>query len=257
MHRSYVVTGAASGIGRAVTARLRDAGAEVVGVDLRDADVLADLATPEGRSAAVAAVTAGRAALDGVIACAGVAAPKPVAVSVNFFGVVEVLEGLLPLLHKGNRPRALAVTSVAALHPGVRGVIDACLDGDEPCAVAAAEAAVTKGKAGGIYSASKVALSRWIRRTAATESWAGRGVALNGVGPGVVVTPMMREHLADPARRAELTRSVPMPLSGPIEAADVAALIEWLAGVDNVAVTGQCIYIDGGADAVLRGDAVW
>lgn len=257
MDRSYVVTGAASGIGLAVASRLRSSGAEVIGVDLRGAEVLADLATPDGRAAAVEAVARGRDSLDAVIACAGLATPVPAAVSVNYFGVVEVLEGLLPLLQKGRRPRAVAVTSVAALHPGLRDVVGACMEGDEPRAVRAAETAVTRGKQDGIYSGSKVALSRWIRRSAPTERWAGHGVALNGVGPGVVITPMMQEQLADPEQRAELTKHVPMPLCGPIEAADVAALIDWLAGEDNVAVTGQCIYVDGGADAVLRGDEVW
>ena len=52
--RTTVVTGAASGIGAAVRARLEAAGDRVVGVDLRDAEVTADLACPEGRATAAA-----------------------------------------------------------------------------------------------------------------------------------------------------------------------------------------------------------
>ena len=57
--KTYVVSGSASGIGAALTARLRGDGHAVVGVDLHDAEVTADLATAAGRAAAVA--LAGRA----------------------------------------------------------------------------------------------------------------------------------------------------------------------------------------------------
>jgi len=46
------VTGSASGIGAAICARLRRDGAEVIGVDLRGAEVVADLSTAAGRSVA-------------------------------------------------------------------------------------------------------------------------------------------------------------------------------------------------------------
>src|SRR5262245_33607455 len=72
-HMSPVaVTGAASGIGAAVRRRLEDAGGTVIGVDVRDAEVVADLATAAGRAEAVAGVRA-RAGnrLDGLVACAG------------------------------------------------------------------------------------------------------------------------------------------------------------------------------------------
>ena len=50
MSRTYVVTGSASGIGRATTDLLTERGHRVIGVDVRDADVVADLSTAEGRS---------------------------------------------------------------------------------------------------------------------------------------------------------------------------------------------------------------
>jgi len=55
---TYVITGAGSGIGATTTARLRADGHQVIGIDLRGADIEADLSTPEGRGAAVAAVQA-------------------------------------------------------------------------------------------------------------------------------------------------------------------------------------------------------
>ncbi len=56
--RTYVVTGSASGIGAATAARLQASGHRVVGVDLRDADVIADLATKKGRRTLVDQVRA-------------------------------------------------------------------------------------------------------------------------------------------------------------------------------------------------------
>ena len=50
---TYCVTGAASGIGAATKAKLEADGHRVIGVDLRDADVVADMSTPEGRQSAV------------------------------------------------------------------------------------------------------------------------------------------------------------------------------------------------------------
>ena len=69
--RTYVVSGAASGIGAATAALLRDQGHLVIGVDLRDAEVVADLATPEGRAAAVREVLARTDVVHGVVPCAG------------------------------------------------------------------------------------------------------------------------------------------------------------------------------------------
>jgi NAD(P)-dependent dehydrogenase (short-subunit alcohol dehydrogenase family) len=51
-----VVTGAASGIGAAIRTRLEKDGFQVIGVDLRDAEIVADLSAPEGRRSAVAGV---------------------------------------------------------------------------------------------------------------------------------------------------------------------------------------------------------
>ena len=50
MSRTYVVTGAASGIGKATRELLLERGHTVIGVDIRDADVTVDLSTAEGRA---------------------------------------------------------------------------------------------------------------------------------------------------------------------------------------------------------------
>src|SRR5262245_56346389 len=84
------VSGSASGIGAAIRAGLPRDGQRVIGIDLRDAEVIADLATADGRAAAIDAVkqhSAGR--LDGLVVCAGVGPHVPdqaLIVSLNYFG---------------------------------------------------------------------------------------------------------------------------------------------------------------------------
>lgn len=51
---TYAITGSASGMGRETAQRLRDGGHTVIGVDIKDADVIADLSTPAGRADAAA-----------------------------------------------------------------------------------------------------------------------------------------------------------------------------------------------------------
>ena len=71
MPRSVIVTGTASGIGAAVTERLRADGDDVLTVDLRDADVEADLTTREGNRRAVDEALERFGRIDAAVANAG------------------------------------------------------------------------------------------------------------------------------------------------------------------------------------------
>ncbi|SLK16309.1 SDR family oxidoreductase, partial [Arthrobacter sp. P2b] len=87
--------------------------------------------------------------------------------------------------------------------------------------------------------------------------WAGAGIPLNGVAPGVIVTPMTAPYLATEEGRAGLLAGVPIRLHGPAEPVDVARLLAWLTGEENTHITGQLVFIDGGAEAVVRGPEVF
>jgi NAD(P)-dependent dehydrogenase (short-subunit alcohol dehydrogenase family) len=263
--RVYVVTGSASGMGRATASLLAEAGHRVVGVDRRDADVVADLAMPEGRQAmldGIRAAAGGRA--DAVIACAGVGGADlrggrerlETVIRVNYFGVLASLEGLRPLLAESEAPRAATITSIVFPVDPDDALIAACLAGDEEQAVALCGSDAYPGPLE-VYGASKRALARWVRRTAPTPEWAGAGIALNAVGPAVIDTPMTRDLLATPALRARITDGRPMPLRGYGSPEHVGALLVWLTSPENGFVTGQVIFADGGHDAVKRGDNVW
>ncbi|MGX5680600.1 SDR family oxidoreductase [Schumannella luteola] len=260
MSRTYVVTGAASGIGKATKELLEERGHRVIGVDIAGAEVTVDLSSEEGRASLVDQVRAiSGGTIDAVIANAGLATPTPATVAVNFFGAVATLEGLRPLLGGSSAPRAVATCSMASLFPPDEELLAALLAHDEKAAIHRAGELVAAGEqqAGQIYGTTKQALARWIRRSAPTEEWAGAGIPLNGIAPGVVVTPMTAAFTSTSEARDAILHQVPMPLNGIFEPRDVAYLLAWLTSEENAHLCGQIVFIDGGSDAVIRGDSTW
>jgi NAD(P)-dependent dehydrogenase (short-subunit alcohol dehydrogenase family) len=177
-------------------------------------------------------------------------------VQVNFFGAVATLEGLRPMLAAGTAPRAAVVTSVAVLDQVDPDIVEACLRHDEPAAVAASDAL---GAADNMrsYASAKRALARWLRRTAPSEPWAGAGISLNSVGPGVVRTPMTEPLLADERVADLLLAAVPMPFGGILAPAAIAHHLLALTSPDLLGMTGQTIFVDGGGECLSRGDDIY
>lgn len=259
--RRYVVTGSASGIGRATVALLRAQGAEVIGIDRHGAEIIADLSTGQGRQAAVDAVhRRGADGIDALILCAGLAGgfhPGESVIAVNYFGAVDIAVGLRPLLARGREARVVIVSSSASILKADQALVDLCLAGDETGACAAArchspeEMAVRSGP---IYAASKRALTRWIRRQAPLPEWAGSGILLNGVAPGLVKTPMTAPLLASEVGRQVLAKAVPRALPHAAQPQDLAQLIGFLASAENRYMVGQVPFCDGGKEVLMRSD---
>ncbi|MET0902091.1 MAG: SDR family oxidoreductase [Acidimicrobiales bacterium] len=253
MARTYVVTGSASGIGRATCERLERDGHRVIDVDLHDASITVDLATPSGRAGLVEQVTTTSGSrIDAIVANAGVMGAPERCVRVNYFGAVATLDGLRPLLATSDAPRAVATASSSVMNPTDSTLIEACLTGDEDAAVAAAA-----GTGLLAYPSSKRALARWVRRHAPTDAWAGRGIGLNAVAPGVVQTPMTAPLLADEQMRPIVEEAVPMPYGGHAEPAHIAEVIAFLTSAEVHRVCGQVLFVDGGADALTLGEDIW
>jgi NAD(P)-dependent dehydrogenase (short-subunit alcohol dehydrogenase family) len=253
---TIVVTGSASGIGAATRARLAAGGARVIGVDLRESDVNADLGTPEGRRTALERVRAlAGGALEGIVTCAGVTGLPSRAgsllVSVNYFGTVALLEGLRPLLAAGERPAAVAISSNSTTtHPAVPPeLVDACLAGDE------GEARRVGDALGSLlaYPATKVAIARFVRRKATTPEWIGSGITLNAIAPGVTDTPMVAETKRDPVV-GRFVDGFPVPAGRRCRPEEIAALAGFLLGPDARFFVGSVVFADGGTDALLRPD---
>ena len=248
------VTGSGSGIGAGIAARLRRDGAEVIGIDLRNADIVADLSTAAGRMAAIAAVE--RVAvngLDGLVTCAGLGPhvdDHPAIASVNYFGAQVLLEALRPLLARAPSPAAVVISSNSSALPGAESeLVDICLSGDE---AAARELAATQpGQM--VYAGSKLALTRWLRRVAPTPEWAGAGIRLNAIAPGPVQTPLLQGGLDHPIFGPAI-RGFPVPVGGHGTPDDVAAAVAFLLGPEARYICGSVLFVDGGTDALIRGD---
>jgi NAD(P)-dependent dehydrogenase (short-subunit alcohol dehydrogenase family) len=252
--RTYVVTGAASGIGAATTALLRRTD-RVITIDRHDADITLDLSisgiSDQLREAVNLFAPEG---VDGVIANAGIHEPSAEMVDINFFGALETLAGLRPLLLKSRSPRALLIASAAVIHPVDDKIVQACLSGDREGANATANAALDRGEGELIYPSTKRAAVLWMRSVAASKEWAGVGIALNAIAPGMVQTPMTEAILSSDEGRARIAAKAPTPLNGVIKPEDLAKSIGWLVSAENGHMCGQTIFVDSGTEVTLRGD---
>jgi NAD(P)-dependent dehydrogenase (short-subunit alcohol dehydrogenase family) len=252
---TYAISGAASGMGRETAQRLRGDGHTVIGVDVKNADIVADLSTPPGRREAVDGVLAACGGkLEGAVLAAGLDParsrdrPRQIA-QVNYLGVVELLVGWRPALAAGERAKVVVVSSNSSTRvPAVpRRTVRALLAQDAEKAVRSVRlfgpAAPTL-----MYAASKIAVTRWV-----LPDWAGSGVRLNALAPGATMTPLLEEQLSTPGQ-AKAVWSFPVPIGG---FGDVRHMADWMCFMLSDSadfLCGSVVFVDGGTDAHFRGD---
>ncbi|MDX6277419.1 MAG: hypothetical protein QOJ72_1547 [Nocardioidaceae bacterium] len=258
--KTYVVTGAASGIGAATAEMLRAQGDRVITIDQRDADVVVDLSTAAGRADGVAGVRALTDVVHGLVPCAGIAGSTGVdsalVVSVNFFGAVALVRGLHTELAAADGAGVvlIASNSITSVPGWPVAVAEACLAGDEE----AARAAAAEVESVMVYPATKAALAAWARREGVTEGWIGQGIRINSVAPGVVATSMTEKLRADPVF-GPYVDAYPTALGRPGRPEEIAAVIGFLLSDASSLLVGSVVFADGGTDAILhpRSPGVW
>jgi glucose 1-dehydrogenase len=103
------------------------------------------------------------------------------------------------------------------------------------------------------YSTSKGGMQN-LTRTLALE-YAGRGIRVNGIGPGATVTPINRSWIDDPEKRAQVEAHIPMRRAG--DASEMAAATAWLCSDEALYITGQTLFIDGGLTLYPSFETTW
>ena len=249
----FAMTGGATGIGAALKTQLLGDGHEVISVDIKEGDIIADLSTDQGRQAAIDGIRE-RAAdgLDGFIPCAGlppVAKPLSLIAQVNYFGVIATIEGLRDLLASKRGSVLLVSSNSAPMMPTEDSYVQACLAGDE----AAACADIESRDGHTAYAGSKRAVTLWMRRN--VVEYAKAGVRMNAIAPGITNTPLTErvyadEQLGDVMREFEAT----VPWGGTAQPEQIANVMRFMLSPEADFVCGSVFFVDGGSDAMMRPD---
>jgi len=92
------------------------------------------------------------------------------------------------------------------------------------------------------YSVSKGGMQN-LTRTLALE-YAGRGIRVNGIGPGATITPINSAWIDDPVKREQVESHIPMARAGTAD--EMGGVACFLASDDAAYITGQTIFVDGG-----------
>jgi glucose 1-dehydrogenase len=248
--KTAIVTGAASGIGKAIALRFGRCGASVV-VDHRGSEeadaIVAEIERSGGHGLSVVADVTDESAVDELVAR-----------TVERFGGVDIL---------------VNNAGVEEAHPLVdtpRDVWDRIirvnLTGPFLCARAAARAMIARGLGGRIinissvhedlampnnaaYAASKGGV-RMLMRTIALEL-APHGITVNDVAPGAIATPINASVREDPQQAKELLEEIPLKRVGDPD--EIAVLCTYLASSAAAYVTGATYVIDGGLTQYTKG----
>ena len=230
-----VVTGAAQGIGRGIAEAFVAEGAEVLLVDI-DAERLAATAQELGQERLVADVSR-KAEIERIFA-AVVARWNGLDILVNNAGVTHAAE--LDDLAEDDFDRVFAINLKSALWATqsaarLMGPGSTVVNMSSVNAVLAIPNQIP-------YAISKGAMKQLTNVTAL--ALAPKGIRVNAIGPGSIMTDMLRGIMNDKAAENRIMSRTPLGRCGEVE--EVAAVAVFLASSESSYITGQTIYPDGG-----------
>lgn len=233
-----IVTGAASGIGRAVAELLGNGSHQLLLSD-RDGDGLQAVAAAIGPQAAICITDLGAADCGDVLVAAALAHMGGIDAVVSNAGIIAGAPLVDQTIEQFDRIYAINTRATwliaKAAHPHLaasRGAL-----------VATASMSATQPTPGlGFYSSSKAALIMLVRQL--SLEWGGDGIRCNTVSPGPTYTPMTQVGYDIAERRAQREAMIPLGKLGLAE--DVANAILFLISPKATHITGIDILVDGG-----------
>ncbi|MFI9650612.1 SDR family NAD(P)-dependent oxidoreductase [Streptomyces sp. NPDC052040] len=240
--RTALVTGGSSGIGRAIAGALAHAGASVVIVARREAQLAAAVGELTAEGCRAAWVSADLGSRDGVRAAAEEAAAA--------FGEPDILVNsaginLRPPMDELTEEvwdATMAVNLEAPYLLGRRFGPAMAERGFGRIIHVSSQQAHRAFVQSGAYGVSKGGLESLARSQA--EAWSPYGVTANTLVPGFVMTPLNRRLSSDPAKVAELAARTMLGRNGLAE--DFAGAAVFLASRSSAYITGQSLFVDGG-----------
>ena len=247
-----VITGAASGIGAEVRKLLEAQGHEVIGIDLHNTEVTADLSTVHGRQSAIKETLekcGGK--IDRLLLAAGLGGhldDGALVARVNFFGALALLDGFKDALAATGGQCVVIGSNSAQMRP-IDGtpIVEAMMEGDEPKTMEI----IGDMHAAMVYAPSKHSLTRAARQRAA--DWGAAGIRLNIIAPGPTETPML-QGVKDHPTISKSLEMIPIPQKRFAKVEEVAGVIEFLFSDIAAHMHGSVISVDGGSDAQVRPD---
>jgi len=239
--KGTVVTGAASGIGKAIATAFIEAGASVLLCDV-NAKALDEAARELGNRAigrvtdvsdesqVESALRQARDAfgsLDIVVNCAG-------------FGVIMPLAEL-----PGEKWKSVQAVTLSGVFYGVKHAAGLMLEQGRPGVIINISSVNGRqpGEGQVAYCVAKAGVDM-ITRCGALELGA-HGIRVVGIAPGLVETPLTRNELANPATRELFMRVIPMNRA--VQAEEIAAAAVFLASDNARSINGETVAIDGGS----------
>jgi 3-oxoacyl-[acyl-carrier protein] reductase len=234
--KTFVVTGAASGLGRASALRLSQAGARLVLADIR-AEMLpedgedvqtmrADVRQPEDCAALARCAIEHFGQLNGAVCSAGIDHAAP------------------PLELTLDQWRAVLDVNLTGTFLTVQAIARAMVEGgNQGALVTFASGIAVRGRASGAhYAASKAGLIAMSKSFAL--DLARHGIRVNAVAPGITDTPMVAQSLS-PEEVAARAEQIPLGRIGQPD--DIADVVTFLLSDASHWLTGQTVHANGGA----------